>query len=44
MNKDVVSADREVYNFFMLLGDVGGFYGLFVSVAATILSVINYQK
>ena len=28
----------------MLLGDVGGLYGLFVSVFATILSFTNYQK
>ena len=28
----------------MLLGDVGGLFGLFVSVFATILGVANYQK
>ena len=28
----------------MLLGDVGGLYGLFVSVFASILSLINFQK
>ena len=28
----------------MLIGDVGGFYGLFVSISVSILSVINYNK
>ena len=28
----------------MLLGDVGGLFGLFVSVFAALLSIINYQK
>ena len=44
MNRDVVTVKREVYNYFMLLGDVGGLFGLFVSVFATILGVTNYQK
>ena len=28
----------------MLLGDVGGLFGLFVSLFSTILGVTNYQK
>ena len=28
----------------MLLGDVGGLYGIFVSIAATLLDILNYQK
>ena len=28
----------------MLLGDVGGLFGLFVSVFASILGLVNYQK
>ena len=28
----------------MLFGDVGGLFGLFVSVFASILGVTNYQK
>ena len=44
MNKDVVVVKREVYNLFMLLGDVGGLFGLFVSVFASFLGIANYQK
>ena len=44
MDRDVTTVSRKVYTFFMLLGDVGGFYSLFVSIAATILNVVNYQK
>ena len=44
MDKDVDSVERSVYNFFMLLGDVGGLYGIFVSIAATLLGILNYQK
>ena len=29
---------------FMLLGDVGGLFGLFVSIAASLLNILNYQK
>ena len=29
---------------FMLLGDVGGFYGLFVSLAVIILGIFNHEK
>ena len=28
----------------MLLGDIGGLFGLFVSLFSTILSITNYQK
>ena len=44
MDKDVDSVERSVYNLFMLLGDVGGLYGIFVSIAATLLGILNYQK
>ena len=44
MDRDVDSVERSVYNTLMLLGDVGGLYGIFVSFAATILGVLNYQK
>ena len=42
MNKDLTQIDRTVYSTFMLLGDIGGLYGLFVSFASTILGLINY--
>ena len=44
MDKDVYAVERSVYNFLMLLGDVGGLYGIFVSIAATLLGILNYQK
>ena len=44
MEKDVESVERSVYNVLMLLGDVGGLYGIFVSFAATLLGILNYQK
>ena len=28
----------------MLLGDVGGLFGLFVSIASSLLSILDYQK
>ena len=42
MNRDKTIIRRSVYNTFALLGDVGGFYGLCVTVATTLLSIINY--
>ena len=44
MDRDVDSVERSVYNTLMLLGDVGGLYGIFVSFAATLLGILNYQK
>ena len=44
MNRDVVQVERAVYNQFMLLGDVGGLYGIFVSLGSVFLGFINYQK
>ena len=44
MNRDVITVNRQVYNSIMLLGNVGGLFGLFVSVSATILGITNYQK
>ena len=44
MNRDVVAIQRQVYNLFMLLGNVGGLFSLFVSLFRTILGFTNYQK
>ena len=44
MNRDVNKVERDVYNTFMLLGDVGGVYGIIMSITATILSLIHFQK
>lgn len=44
MDMDTTIVTRSVYNLFMLLGDVGGIYGILVYIASTILSVITFQK
>ena len=44
LDNDVQVIDRSVFNLFVLLSDVGGLYGLFISAISTILIVINYQK
>ena len=41
---DVTKIERVVYNSFMLLGDIGGFYGILVSVFALINRLLNYQN
>ena len=41
-DRDVMNIDRSVYNTFMLLGDVGGLFGLMVSVATFVLSILNF--
>ena len=44
MSHDVVMIERSVFNFFTLLGDIGGFYGLLGSIFATIHGILNYNK
>ena len=44
MNRDVVKVERVVYSTFMLLGDVGGLYGILAPLVTVILSLINFQK
>ena len=44
MNYEVKTIERTVYNLLMLLGDVGGLYGLLFSVFATLNNVLNFQK
>ena len=44
LDRDVTYIHRQVYNSFMLLGNVGGLYGILLSIAASFLSVINYGK
>ena len=34
---------RQVYNSFMLFGDVGGFSGLLIGVGSFVVSFINFQ-
>ena len=44
MNRDVISVKRQVYDSIMLLGDMGGLFGLIFSICSTILGIANYQK
>ena len=44
MSHDMIMIERTVFNIFTLLGDIGGFYGLIVSIFATIHGIINYNK
>ena len=44
MNLDLKTVNRSVYNFFNLLGDVGGLYGLFFSLLATLNGFLNFQN
>ena len=44
MNLNAYKVSRSVYNFWNAIGDVGGFYSVFVSACATIISVFTYQK
>ena len=44
MDYSVETVERSVYNLLMLLGDVGGLYGLLFSVFATLNNVFSFQK
>ena len=44
MNLNANKVSRSVYNFWNVIGDVGGFYGVLVSACASIISVLTYQK
>ena len=44
MDYSIKTVNRSVYNFLMLLGDVGGLYGLLFSVLAILNSVCSFQK
>ena len=44
LDLDVTLIDRTVYSTFMLLGDVGGFFGLLYSVGALIVSLLTHNN
>ena len=44
MNYSMKKVERSVYNSLMLLGDVGGLYGLLFSVFAILNAAFTYQK
>ena len=43
LNSDVTLIQRNVYNSFMLLGDVGGLQGILLSIGAIIVSIFTYN-
>ena len=44
LNNNVLQVERSVYNFFTLLGDIGGFYGISVSFGAFFVSYMTYNN
>ena len=36
--------ERQVYNIFMLLGDVGGFAGLLYALGSILVSIFNFAN
>ena len=44
MSSQVTSISREVYNSFMLFGDVGGFAGLLFTLNALIVNIFTYNN
>ena len=44
IDHEVTLIQRQVYNSFMLFGDVGGFSGLLIGVGSFIVSFLNFQN
>lgn len=44
MSSQVTEISREVYNSFMLFGDVGGFSGLLFTLNAIIVNIFTYNN
>ena len=44
LNADVTLFERDVYDFFMLLGNVGGFSGILFSFGAAFVSLLTYKN
>ena len=42
LDDNVQIIQRDVYNIFMLLGDVGGFSGLLVSLGSFFVGILNF--
>ena len=44
IDRDVTVISREVYNLFMLFGDVGGLSGLFYALSSILVNVFTYNN
>ena len=44
MDAEVTLIDREIYSFFMMLGDVGGLSGILITFGSLLTGVINFQN
>ena len=44
IDHEVTLIQRQVYNSFMLFGDVGGFSGLLIGLGSLIVSFLNFQN
>ena len=44
LNKSVTKIERTVYSIFMLFGDIGGLYGLLVSLSSVIVGLVSFQS
>lgn len=44
MSYSVKKVERSIYNFLMVLGDVGGLYGLLFSVGSSLCAIFHFQK
>lgn len=44
LSKDVTLIQRDVYNSFMLLGDIGGFQGIFFTVGAALVGIFTHNN
>ena len=44
MSLDSLLITRNVYNLFTLLGDVGGLFGLLISVASWFSGILSFQR
>ena len=44
IDPDLHQVQRQVYNFWEVLGEIGGIYGIVYASCSALLSIINYQK
>ena len=44
LGADVTLIQRDVYNLFMLIGDIGGFQGILFAVGATLVGLFTHNN